>query len=113
MQTVNALSELVWGENPVEFVPDPATRLMPLPMEQARALLREQEFPPIAGWSRRPEGFRAGSAFGVYHYDSRFSPQQVDAYLEAIRCPVRTLLRETDRTIVFVPMHTVEPDDDR
>ncbi|MFO0732039.1 MAG: hypothetical protein U0361_13850 [Nitrospiraceae bacterium] len=49
----------------------------------------------------------------MHHYDSRFSPQQVDAHLEAIRCLVRTLLRETDRTIVFVPMHTVEPDDDR
>mgnify|MGYP001271396262 CR=1 FL=1 len=113
-QTVKGLSELVGGEIPVEFVPDPATRLTPLPKEQARALLSEQGIEPgckaVAICMR---GFEAGAAFGVHHYDCRFSSEEVDAYLDAVRELVRTVLLKTDRTILFLPMHTVEPDDDR
>ncbi len=113
-QTVEGLSELVRAQIPVEFVPDPATQLTPLSQEQARALLQEQGIPADRGAvAICLRGFRASPAFGVHHYDSRFSPQEVDAYLEALRDLVRTLVRKTDRTIVFFPMHTVEPDDDR
>ncbi|MGC3972990.1 MAG: polysaccharide pyruvyl transferase family protein [Nitrospira sp.] len=57
--------------------------------------------------------FHAGPEFGVHHYDRQFSPSDVEKYQEAMAQLVRTLLEQTGYHILFFPMHTVDPDDDR
>ena len=113
-ETVRGLSELMHGTRPVAFVPDPATRLTPLPSEGARALLAEQGVGPhrkaIAICLR---DFHAGRQFGMHHYDRQFSPHEIENYLDATAHMVKTLLKETDYTLLFLPMHTLQPDDDR
>ncbi len=113
-ETVRDLSELMEGTRAVAFVPDPATRLTPASGEEARALLAEQGIAPdqkaIAICLR---DFRAGQQFGMHHYDRQFSPREVENYLNATAQMVMTLLEKTDYTVLFLPMHTVRPDDDR
>ena len=113
-ETVRGLSELMKGTRSVAFIPDPATRLTPVSSEKARALLAEQGIGPcqkaIAICLR---DFRAGRQFGMHHYDRQFAPREVENYLNATAHMVTTLLEKTDYTVLFLPMHTVQPDDDR
>lgn len=113
-ETVRGLSELVNGEVPVEFLPDPATQMTPIPSDQARGLLAQAGMRPnekaIAICMR---DFQAGREFEVHHYDRQVSPSDVERYREAMVELVRTLLEKTDYRILFLPMHTVDPDDDR
>lgn len=113
-ETVRGLSELMKGTRSVAFIPDPATRLTPASIEEARALLADQGVGPaqraIAICLR---DFCAGQQFSMHHYDRQFSPREVENYLNATAHMVRTLLEKTDYTVLFLPMHTVQPDDDR
>ncbi len=113
-ETVRGISQLIKEIAPVAFVPDPATRLTPVGSDEARALLAEQGVRPaqksIAICLR---DFRANRQFGIHHYDRQFSPPEVENYLKAMVQLVTTLLEQTDYTVLFLPMHTVQPDDDR
>ncbi len=113
-ETVHGLSELVSGEVPVEFLPDVATQMTPLSSDEARGLLAVEGVGPnekaVAICMR---DFQAGREFGVHHYDRQFSPSDVERYQDAMAQLVRTLLERTDYRILFFPMHTVAPDDDR
>jgi polysaccharide pyruvyl transferase WcaK-like protein len=113
-ETVRGLSELASGEVPVEFLPDPATQMTPISRDQAQELLAGEGVRPnekaIAICMRN---FQAGREFGVHHYDRQFSPGDVERYQDALAELVRSLLEKTDCRILFLPMHTVEPDDDR
>lgn len=113
-ETVRSLSELMNGTRPVAFIPDPATRVTPVSSEEARALLTEE------GAGHHQKGiaiclrdFRADRQFGVHHYDRQFAPREVENYLNATAHLVTILLEKTDYTVLFLPMHTVQPDDDR
>ena len=113
-ETVCGLSELVNGGASVEFLPDPATQMTPLSSDQAKRLLAIEGVRPnekaVAICMR---DFHAGPEFGVHHYDRQFSPGDVEQYQDAMAQLVRTLLEKTDYHILFFPMHTVDPDDDR
>ncbi len=113
-RTMEGLAALSDERKDVRFLPDPASMMSPIEPQAARALLVQAGIDPgrktIAICLR---DFQAGQDFGVHHYDCQFTSEQVENYRSAITELVRWLLQQTDYAVVFLPMHTVEPDDDR
>ncbi|HVG02815.1 MAG TPA: polysaccharide pyruvyl transferase family protein [Nitrospira sp.] len=113
-ETVRGLSELMNGTRCVAFVPDPAARMIPASNEDAGKLLAEQGVEsPRKAIAICLRDFRAGRQFGMHHYDRLFSSREIDNYLDATSRMVMALLEHTDYTLLFLPMHTLQPDDDR
>ncbi len=111
---VESLSSLAGPKRSVNLLPDPAAMMKPIPRHAAQELLAQEGVDP----SKKAVGiclrdFSAGEAFQRHHYNERYGPSDLETYVRLIRQLVETLLRDTDYGVVFFPMHTVAPDDDR
>ncbi len=96
------------------LVPDVATQLAPSAPERAREFLRREGVDasgPCVSICVRD--FRAGRRFGRHHYSRTFDADALDNYRDAVLAAAVHAVRRRDCQVVFCPMNTVAPDDDR
>jgi polysaccharide pyruvyl transferase WcaK-like protein len=113
-RTVERLEALAPGTGTACLVPDAAFGMTPSPPSTARTLLADAGVDPDA---RRVaicmRDFRSERKFQAHHYSSAFDGPARERYADVMRRIAEHLVRRHDADVVFCPMHTVAPDDDR
>ncbi|MCP4641986.1 MAG: hypothetical protein GY851_16205 [bacterium] len=113
-RTVEWLGDVARDPGKACLFPDPATRLKPLDDVDADALLDElglaRDAPILAVC---PRDLTAASGFRSAHYNREFTADQTACLLDTLARLVTRAIRRHGARVVFLPMHTTAPDDDR
>ena len=112
-ETLERLRYYSGGKVLAGLVPDPATQLTPIDPPTAFELLEQEGVdatsPSIAICLR---SLRADKAFHA-HYDKAYDAHTISNYVPGIAKLARYAIRKLDHNVVFLPMNTHAPDDDR
>ncbi len=108
-----SLRDLLSAEVDIRLLPDPATQMQAISASAAEA--------ELAGYGAG-DGLRIGiclrdlatsTSFQKSHYSSRFTPAHIHHLTESLVRLCRVVIKKHHGKIVFFPMNTISPDDDR
>jgi polysaccharide pyruvyl transferase WcaK-like protein len=109
-----ALDRLIGREGRSRILPDPGTQMRPAASswakDEAKFLIGNGRGPRVAVCLRdlgSPSSFRAA------HFGQSYSPQDIARLLSAVAGLCTHLIEKHRARVVFLPMHTESPDDDR
>lgn len=113
-QSLLRLDALTGSPGRTRFCPDPAVRMKPASGAWARKELR---FLRLEGRGLRVavclRDLGASAKFRTSHYDPSYSRQDLDRFHRAVSGLCTHLVLGHRARVVFLPMHTDQPDDDR
>jgi polysaccharide pyruvyl transferase WcaK-like protein len=113
-RSLQLFSTMVGTRNTAALVPDAATQMVPSSPARAAELLRRIGIDPTAKTvAICLRDFRANAAFQKHHYSRHFDAPTLKRYHQSIRDLAVHLVRNHDANVLFCPMHTNPPDDDR
>jgi polysaccharide pyruvyl transferase WcaK-like protein len=98
----------------VRLLPDPGLRLDAIGADEAEALLAPRM--PTEGGPRvaiAMRDFSSPAQFRRAHYNAAFPAETVTDYIDKVAEVVTLLVRRRAARVMFLPMNTVAPDDDR
>ena len=113
-RTLAAFTKFASGDFKVHLVPDVAIQMKPCAAQEAASLLKDQGVDPAArNIAICMRDFRSDAAFQKHHYSRGYDAAALEQYHMSIREVAEHAIRRHDANVIFCPMHTVAPDDDR
>lgn len=113
-RTVRMLGELLGQGERVRLLPDPAIRMTPISPHEAE---RELTAIGLPTGSRRVgicmRDFTSPAKFHAAHYSNRYNLSQVDTLMRTVADVCERVVGYHGAEVVFLPMNTKAPDDDR
>ena len=112
-RTNDIISTLVPNKE-INLLPDPASQMIPITVTEAEKILAENcasnQKLRVAICMR---DFSSPKHFHSSHYSTTFNKKDVENYLDAICNVTEYLVKQKNAEVIFLPMNTKAPDDDR
>ena len=108
------MGELVGQQEKVRLLPDPAIRMTPIDIQQAESELAALGLPQ--GRRRAAvclRDFTAPASFRAAHYSKTYDTSDIVQMIQAVADMCVKAVAQHEAEIVFFPMNTKAPDDDR
>ena len=113
-RSLDLMTKLCAPKGHPRLLPDPAIMMRPIGVDQAETELAALGLEPHA---KRVavclRDFTSPAQFQAAHYSARYTPGQVANLLDSVAGLCSSLVKEQDTQVVFLPMNTQAPDDDR